>query len=59
MSWLEREGKGERLGLGGNRWKRGEKHDRQRMRGAEGLTERLSGNLRNPVISNLRSVHDF
>ena len=22
MSWLEREGKGERLGLGGNRWKR-------------------------------------
>ena len=32
---------------------------RQRARGAKGLTKRSGGNLGNPVISNLRSVHDF
>ena len=36
-----------------------DKRERQRVRGAEGLTKRSGGNLGNPVISNLRSIHDF
>ena len=35
------------------------RNGRQRARGAKGLTKRSGGNLGNPVISNLRSVHDF
>ena len=40
MSWLERKKRDGRLGLGGNRWKKGEKHDRREVIPGTGICRR-------------------